>query len=195
LGLDLNPQFASDFPLEAWGFPEPAPPLDLNPQFASDFPLEAWGFPEPAPPAKPVIQILTAPSNDQSGVEQPLAAMLSPADYVRRSGAGGDPLKLLEAWLDVDPAAHFEAWTHIIRLALSGVAGCLGQPGVSLYHEFKLMSAIVHAALVTPESAAGRFTLVSGDFPGIQNTIYTVSADGAAKAVLGRSYFLQLMAD
>ncbi|MBN1429328.1 MAG: type III-A CRISPR-associated protein Cas10/Csm1 [Anaerolineae bacterium] len=93
-----------------------------------------------------------------------------------------------------DPAAAFEIAAEVIRKHAWAVPGRLGQPCVSLYEEFKLLSALVHASGCTPEPAA-EFTLIAGDFPGIQKAIYTITSKGAAKSLRGRSLFLQLLAD
>lgn len=93
-----------------------------------------------------------------------------------------------------DPIDHFETAAEIFRKHTWAVPGTRGEPGVSLYEEFKLLSALVHASGCAPEPAA-EFTLVAGDFPGIQRTIYTITSKGAAKGLRGRSFFLQLLGD
>src|SRR5262249_44648798 len=69
--------------------------------------------------------------------------------------------------------------------------------GVSLFEEFKLLSSLVHASDRSgwDGSPAEKFTLIGGDFPGIQHVIYTISSKGAAKSLRGRSLFLQLLGD
>ncbi len=93
-----------------------------------------------------------------------------------------------------DPVTDFETATELVRKYGWSVAGTRGEPGVSLYQEFKHLSALVHASGCSSEPAT-RFTLIGGDFPGIQHAIYTITSKGAAKALRGRSFFLQLLGD
>ncbi len=93
-----------------------------------------------------------------------------------------------------DPVGQFEVAAEVFRKHTWCVPGTRGEPGVSLYEEFKLLAALVHAS-GCEEQPAGSFTLVTGDFPGIQRTIYTITSKGAAKGLRGRSFFLQLLGD
>ncbi len=52
----------------------------------------------------------------------------------------------------------------------------------------------MHASGCGPEPAP-TFSLVGGDIPGIQRTIYTITSKGAAKGLRGRSAFIQLLGD
>ncbi len=105
--------------------------------------------------------------------------------------AGGfeDEMALLD-----DPASQFEAASAVARKYAWAVPGQLGELGVSLFEEFKLLSALVHAAgaAVQPPQT---YMLVAGDFPGIQRAIYTITSKGAARGLRGRSAFLQLLGD
>jgi CRISPR-associated protein Csm1 len=69
-----------------------------------------------------------------------------------------------------------------------------GEPGVSLYDEFRALSALVHASGCGQTPADG-FLLVGGDIPGIQDFVYTITSKGAAKGLRGRSFFIQLLGD
>ncbi len=141
-----------------------------------------------------------------SGTERaPLELLATPAPestldelsrWIRRQSSG-DAHALLTQWTqsNLDPVDRFEAWVHLFRRTVSAMPGECGEPGVSLFHEFKLMSAIAHAAMINPNSLADGFTLISGDFPGVQRIIYTITSDKAAKGVRGRSFFLQLLAE
>lgn len=93
---------------------------------------------------------------------------------------------------DTAASLVFNRWLAVLRRALSGVPGQRGEPDVSLYHETKLLSAVVHATRGDPD---GEMMLVAGDFPGIQAMIYAIDVKGAAKNVRGRSFFLQLLTD
>ncbi len=105
-----------------------------------------------------------------------------------------DPLAVLHS-LARDPATLFDAYTSAARRTASEVRGRLHEPGVSLYHEFKVLSALGHVVEGNPNGIADGCTVILGDFPGIQKMIYTVTSKGAAKTVRGRSFFLQLLTD
>lgn len=96
--------------------------------------------------------------------------------------------------LPVDADARFEAFTHLLHRWAWAVPCSYGEPGVSLYDEFRALSALVFASgcAATP---AGEFLLVGGDIPGIQRFVYTITSKGAAKGLRGRSFFLQLLGD
>lgn len=94
-----------------------------------------------------------------------------------------------------DPASHFDAWAAIIEAEAHHIAGTRGERGLSLATEFKLLSAIAHAAGGNVENLVHGFQLISGDFPGVQRVIYTIASDGATKGVRGRSFFLQLLGE
>lgn len=93
-----------------------------------------------------------------------------------------------------DPVDDFEVASALIRKYGWAAPGTRGESGVSLYQEFKQLSALVHASGATAQPSSS-FTLVGGDFPGIQRAIYTITSKGAAKALRGRSFFLQLLGD
>ncbi len=96
--------------------------------------------------------------------------------------------------LPIDADARFEAFTHLLHKWAWAVPCRYGEPGVSLYDEFRAMSAVVHASGCAAEPA-GEFLLVGGDIPGIQDFVYTITSKGAAKGLRGRSFFLQLLSD
>ena len=89
---------------------------------------------------------------------------------------------------------RFEAFTHLLHKWAWAVPCSYGEPGVSLYDEFRALSAMVHASGCAVK-AAGQFLLVGGDIPGIQKTIYTITSKGAVKGLRGRSFFIQLLGD
>ncbi|MBZ0279417.1 MAG: type III-A CRISPR-associated protein Cas10/Csm1 [Anaerolineae bacterium] len=94
-----------------------------------------------------------------------------------------------------DPATAFDLWASLIDIETAGVPGWRGEAGVSLSHEFKLLSAVSHACRGDASRLNDGFQLVVGDFPGVQRVIYTITSDGATKGVRGRSFFLQLLAE
>ena len=117
------------------------------------------------------------------------------------------PGPVLEAWWQrfaweagevlgrpAEAGARFEAFTHLLHKHAWAVPCSYGEPGVSLYDEFRALSALVHASGCA-DQPADRFLLVGGDIPGIQRTIYTITSKGAAKGLRGRSFFIQLLGD
>lgn len=88
----------------------------------------------------------------------------------------------------------FDKAAEVIRKHFWAVPGNSGEAGVSLYEEFKLLSALVHASGGSPQPNDA-FTLITGDFPGVQRVIYLIASKGATKGLRGRSFFLQLLGD
>jgi len=142
---------------------------------------------------KSLEQILTALDTKATpaGLEQPAAPLSDLADYIHRR-ASHPPSPILP---DEHPDAGFETWVSTVQRLTFTLPARSGERGVSLYHEFKLLSAMGHAAIQNQGGMEDGFLLVSGDFPGVQRTIYTIGSDGATKGVRGRSLFLQLLAD
>lgn len=93
-----------------------------------------------------------------------------------------------------DPTEQFETASELLRKHFWCLPGYQGEVGVSLYEEFKALAALVYASGFK-ELPAEEFLLVSGDFPGVQNVLYSVSTQGAAKGLRGRSFFMQLVGD
>jgi CRISPR-associated protein Csm1 len=90
--------------------------------------------------------------------------------------------------------ARLEAFGHLLHRCAWAVTCSYGEPGVSLYEEFRALAALVYASGCS-EQPADQFLLVGGDIPGIQKTIYTITSKGAAKGLRGRSFFIQLLGD
>ncbi|NNJ13354.1 type III-A CRISPR-associated protein Cas10/Csm1 [Chloroflexales bacterium ZM16-3] len=65
-------------------------------------------------------------------------------------------------------------------------------PAVSLY-DFARTHAALAATLA--DNPGGEVCLVGGDVSGVQNFLYTLTADGATKQLRGRSLYLQLLTD
>lgn len=93
------------------------------------------------------------------------------------------------------PVDHFDLWSALIETETRNHIGARREQGVSLFTEFKVLSALVHASRGNPDSLGTGFRLVRADFPGVQRVIYTIASDGATKGVRGRSFFLQLLAE
>lgn len=167
--------------------------------YETSFDVAAYFDLLPRDSAEALTHILTA-LDRTDGISQPMWSLDDLENFVRRtprtspeSTAMIEDLRRARARLD--PGADFETWIALIRRHLSGVQGLRGESGVSRYTEFKALSAIVHVALHNPNGISDGYTLIRGDFPGIQRTIYTIGSDGATKGVRGRSLFLQLLAD
>lgn len=156
---------------------------------------------------EPYLRVLPRGQGDRSAVlEDPLTAL--PGNPRMSNSAlkelldkfdaeitqGAEEL-LRQAQTLPDPADAFGAWSSLIEVGTRSTLGTRGENGVAISHEFKLLSALVHATDAKPDQLDHGFLLVSGDFPGIQRVIYTISSDGATKGVRGRSFFLQLLGE
>jgi len=167
----------------------------LEPVYRAGFDLTPYYLsPGTKPSHKPLSHILSLIGSPNTAVTLPPMLMTNVASWVHRH-TSESPLAFLESWRELDPASAYETWVSVTRRAASTLPARSGEAGVSLYHEFKVLSAVVHAALINPDGQDDGYTLVSGDFPGVQRMIYTVTSDGATKGVRGRSFFLQLLAD
>jgi CRISPR-associated protein Csm1 len=90
----------------------------------------------------------------------------------------------------------FETFYHVYQKYAWAVPCSYGEPGVSLFEQWKGVAALACASGDTwAEGPADRFTLIGGDIPGIQDFVYTITSKGAAKGLRGRSFFLQLLGD
>lgn len=94
------------------------------------------------------------------------------------------------------PQPDFETFYHLYHKYAWAVPGTYGEPGVSLFEQWKAVAALVFATGQDWRNGpAGNFTLIGGDIPGIQDFVYTITSKGAAKGLRGRSFFLQLLGD
>lgn len=86
----------------------------------------------------------------------------------------------------------FDRFFYLMRKYASTLPNTYGEPGVSLFEQWKMVAALVQLSDESdhPPTQLG---LVSGDIPGIQRTISLVTSKGAAKAMRGRSAFIQLL--
>jgi CRISPR-associated protein Csm1 len=85
-----------------------------------------------------------------------------------------------------------ERFFHLMRRFATLLPNTYGEPGVSLFEQWKMVAALVQISGGTGKVPA-RLGLVGGDIPGIQRTINTITSKGAAKAMRGRSAFIQLL--
>ena len=89
----------------------------------------------------------------------------------------------------------FTAFYHLMERFAWALPNTYGEPGVSLFQQWKAVAALACASRGVEAGPAENFTLVGGDIPGIQRMIYTITSKGAAKALRGRSLFIQLLGD
>ncbi len=85
----------------------------------------------------------------------------------------------------------FETFTALMARYGWYVPGTLQDEMVSVYEQFKAVAALAHVLVPGEDDVL----LVAGDLPGIQDMLYTVTSKGVAKALRGRSFYLQLVND
>jgi len=101
----------------------------------------------------------------------------------------------LQQTVKADDPRFFTAFYHLMERFAWALPNTYGEPGVSLFQQWKAVAALAFASGGVEEGPAEGFTLVGGDIPGIQRMIYTITSKGAAKALRGRSLFIQLLGD
>ncbi|MDY6877930.1 MAG: type III-A CRISPR-associated protein Cas10/Csm1 [Chloroflexota bacterium] len=101
----------------------------------------------------------------------------------------------LPQMVKVDDSRFFTTFYHLMERFAWALPNTYGEPGVSLFQQWKAVAALVFASGGIEEEPEENFTLVGGDIPGIQRMIYTITSKGAAKALRGRSLFIQLLGD
>lgn len=147
----------------------------------------------------PIFEIVARSSSAPvaESVAQPMLAL----DTILPDPDCAAPLDLQAFQREIAPvlkasesATAFETFGHVLRKYAWAVPCTYGQTGVSLYEEFKALAAIA-AASGWQDVPAGTFTLVGGDLSGIQEFIFNVTSQAAAKGLRGRSFFLQLLGD
>jgi CRISPR-associated protein Csm1 len=89
---------------------------------------------------------------------------------------------------------RFDSFAYLFEKYAWAVPCTYEEPGISLYEEFKALSALLHASNGA-DSPSDEVLIISGDFPGIQRFVYTVTSSGAAKTLRGRSFYLQLLGE
>ena len=123
---------------------------------------------------------------------EPQRWRLSPVSLAEAQATGRQQLYqefLHHAEGQPDDFVHF---FHLMRKYASTLPNTYGEPGVSLFEQWKTIAALVEISGTT-EHAPEKLGLVSGDIPGIQRTINMITSKGAAKAMRGRSAFIQLL--
>lgn len=120
--------------------------------------------------------------------DDPAAAKSSVGQQFQDAYAG------LQQKVAEDDPCLFTAFYHLLERFAWALPNTYGEPGVSLFQQWKAVAALVFASGSTGRPAK-EFTLIGGDIPGIQRMIYTITSKGAAKALRGRSLFIQLLGD
>jgi hypothetical protein len=199
--------------LATWCKQDPAPLLEGLPQDARQKlePYRAlwdkdWTDPDPGDPLLSIFSRVVKPDGKGDVPErywqaEALSLKQVAAPVEEEKGRQADRKGLWDGFAkDVrklpaeDADTRFESFTHLLHKHAWAVPCSYGEPGVSLYEEFRALSALVHASR-RGARPANRFLLVGGDVPGIQKTIYTITSKGAAKGLRGRSFFIQLLGD
>jgi CRISPR-associated protein Csm1 len=110
------------------------------------------------------------------------------------SAAAGGRHDLYRAFRDAggESEQDFTRFFYLMRKYATTLPNTIDQPGVSLFEQWKLVAALAAIGGSTSRVPAS-LGLVGGDIPGIQRTINTVTSKGAAKAMRGRSAFIQLL--
>lgn len=85
----------------------------------------------------------------------------------------------------------FETFTALMARYGWNLPGTLESEGVSVFEQFKAVTSLAHVLIPDRDEAL----LVGGDLPGIQDMLYTITSKGVAKALRGRSFYLQLLND
>jgi CRISPR-associated protein Csm1 len=98
------------------------------------------------------------------------------------------------ASLDRSNPHAFVRFQHLMHLYASMLPNNHREAGSTLFQQWKAVAALAWIAGGTTGPPA-KVLLVSGDLPGIQRAIYTISSKGAAKTLRGRSFFVQLLGD
>lgn len=109
-----------------------------------------------------------------------------------------EPVVLWNAFADdmarlPDGAGVFDTFVALMARYGSRVPGTLNLDGISVYEQFKAVALLCHT--LAPEHHYHSVLLLEGDLSGIQETLYTITAKGAAKSLRGRSFYLQLLTD
>jgi len=111
------------------------------------------------------------------------------------AGLAGE-YRQLQDRLGPDWDALFEGFYHLYRKWAGALPCTHGEPGVSLFEQWKAVAALALASGAEwAGGPAAAFTLIGGDIPGIQDFVYTITSRGAAKGLRGRSLFVQLLGD
>lgn len=90
--------------------------------------------------------------------------------------------------------SNFERFYYLMQKYTSTLPCTYGEEGVSLFRQWTMVTALMAIADEgKPDKLPSSLALIGLDLPGIQETVYTITARGAAKGVRGRSAFIQLL--
>lgn len=109
---------------------------------------------------------------------------------------GGTPAALGTAFIEHGGGSEtdFERFYGLMQKYASALSCTYGEAGVSLFQQWRLVSAMMATASGgTPDTLGEELLLIGIDLPGIQDTVYTIASRGAGKSVRGRSAFVQLL--
>ena len=85
---------------------------------------------------------------------------------------------------------------HLQRYAWCAPAPQYGDDSdVSLYDHARITAALTVCLAAGPASEAGVAALIGGDLSGVQDWLYTLGSSKAAKALRGRSFYLQMLTE
>lgn len=127
-----------------------------------------------------------------------MPAKTRPADlaarYTMQWKALRDEIKRLpaNASLPVREAAYLGL---LHRYAWSMAAPNGGDTDVSLYDYTRVQAALAVCLADQPAETDDAALLIGGDVSGVQNWLYTIGSEGAAKSLRGRSVYLQLLSE
>ncbi len=176
----------------------------------------AWPGPETDVPLISIFSRVHLPEQDQEDSRRARMAYLEPAplemkgetlfprheppgDFAAAKEFVGQKFQRAYASLPrtvkTDDSRFFTAFYHLMERFAWALPNTYGEPGVSLFQQWKAVAALACASGGVEEGPAEGFTLVGGDIPGIQRMIYTITSKGAAKGLRGRSLFIQFLSD
>lgn len=164
---------------------ETAAPGYLLPVAVSTEPVdEVWG------------QKLSDPAGERAEGGQETAVnrgwRLNPVGLATAAAASRQPLYAEFIQAGGEGERSFQRFFHLMRKYASTLPNTYGEAGVSLFEQWKMVAALVQISDSTDKTPKA-LGLVGGDIPGIQRTINLVTSKGAAKAMRGRSAFIQLL--
>ncbi|MCK4315422.1 MAG: hypothetical protein KAX24_06600, partial [Anaerolineae bacterium] len=200
--------------IEPAGLPQPE---DL--EWADDFEEllgKTWPQPEVDASLVSIFSRVHLPEQDQEDPRKARMAYLEPAplemkgetlfprheppgDFAAAKESVGQRFQQayasLQRTVKTDDSRFFTAFYHLMERFAWALPNTYGEPGVSLFQQWKTVVALAFASGGVEEGPAEGFTLVGGDIPGIQRMIYTITSKGAAKGLRGRSLFIQFLGD
>lgn len=208
----LSIQYGLHLMREVTGVDPGAPPPEDVPLRAFE-PLvgQSWPDPEraltsifsrvhlPKSPEDPrrseTVYLHPAPLQMQKAILFPHPSPPDNPDAARRSvgKAFAEAFARMKGQLREDDPRFLTAFHHLLERYAWALPNTYGEPGVSLFHQWKTVTALAFAARGDP--ATETFILIGGDIPGIQDFISTITSRGAAKGLRGRSLFIQLLGD